>query len=283
VATQVDIAVSYDVSNEFFAVWLDRRMNYSCALFEGTDDLEVAQLNKLAYIHDAAHVEPDKPVLDIGCGWGANLRYLTEDRGVGDATGITLSSAQYEHLRRHPIRNATVQCVNYRDYQPERRFRAVISIGMFEHVASPEDTRTGRHLEIYRDYFRRAWTWTEPGSWFALQSVIAGSVKPRKLAHALELIWGSTTIFPNSMAPELGAICDSVAPYWEVVEVKTRREHYMRTADEWRKRLHAHENQIVERWGVERFREYDRYLAACVLAFENGYQALAQLSLRRVD
>ena len=281
-STKADIAVSYDVSNEFFRLWLDERMNYSCALFEGTDHLEVAQVNKLRWMHDAARVEPGKRVLDIGCGWGALLRYLTQERGVRDATGITLSEAQYTSLREARLPGVRVECVSYRDWHPERRFDAVISIGMFEHIATPEDARTGRHVELYRDYFRRAWEWTTPGAWFGLQSVI-GALLPRQREALRELGWATATVFPGAITPRIEAIAAAVSPYWEIMELRTRREHYERTSAEWLRRLRTQRATIEERWGEARFLEYERYLAACVRMFHEGYQSLAQLSLRRID
>jgi cyclopropane-fatty-acyl-phospholipid synthase len=282
VSNKTEIAISYDVSNEFFRLWLDENMNYSCALFEGTDSLEAAQKNKLRWIHDAARVEPGKRVLDIGCGWGANLRYLTQERGVREAWGITLSEAQFTHLREARLPGVTVECVSYRDWQPARRFGAVTSIGMFEHIATPEEARAGRHVEIYRDYFRRVWEWTEPGAWFGLQTVIGG-LMPRKRDELRELGWATYTIFPGAITPRIEAIAAAVNPYWEIMELRTRREHYERTTAEWGRRLRAQRSTIEARWGEARFHEYERYLAACGMAFRKGYQSLAQLALRRID
>src|SRR5215813_5699777 len=114
-STQADIQVSYDVDNEFFRLWLDERMNYTCALFEGTDSLEEAQLKKLAWLSEAAHVGKESTVLDIGCGWGANLEFLATARGVKAAHGITLSPAQAAEIRRREIPNVTADVVSYLD------------------------------------------------------------------------------------------------------------------------------------------------------------------------
>jgi cyclopropane-fatty-acyl-phospholipid synthase len=277
-----EIAVSYDVSNEFFSLWLDERMTYSCALWEGADGLEAAQTNKLRWMHDAARVSPEKRVLDIGCGWGSLLGYLSRERGVGDATGITLSEAQHDHVRSRRFPGVTVECVSYRDYRPARRFDAAISIGMFEHIATPAESHDGRHVEIYRDYFRRVWEWTTPGAWFALQSVI-GALVPRDPRELRELGWATATIFPGAITPRIEAISAAVNPYWEIMELRTRREHYERTSAEWLRRLRARQDIIAARWGEARFLEYERYLEACVNAFHRGYQSLAQLALRRID
>ena len=281
-STREDIAVTYDVANDFFRLWLDERMIYSCALFEGTDDLETAQVNKLRYFHDGTRVTPDKRVLDIGCGWGGNLEFLARDMGVRDVTGITLSEAQYKEVAAKAAPGVSVECVSYKDYRPEEKFDAAISIGMFEHVATPEQARSGQHVEVYRDYFRRVWEWTNPGSWFGLQSVISLRI-PRDRRHLRWLGWGTSTIFPGAITPRLEAIMASVNPYWEVVEVKTRREHYARTTAEWLRRLKRSERAIRERWGDELFAEYEEYLGGCVMVFDKGYQSLVQILLRRTD
>lgn len=281
-STREDIAVTYDVANDFFRLWLDERMIYSCALFEGTDDLETAQVNKLRYFHDGTRLTPDKRVLDIGCGWGGNLEFLARDMGVRDATGITLSEAQFKEVKARAVPGVSVECVSYKDYRPAEKFDAAISIGMFEHVATPEQARSGEHVDVYRDYFRRVWEWTNPGSWFGLQSVISLRI-PRDRRDLRFLGWGTSTIFPGAITPRLEAIMASVNPYWEVVEVKTRREHYARTTAEWLRRLKGNEATVRERWGEELFAEYEQYLRGCVMVFDKGYQSLVQILLRRTD
>ena len=94
-STQEEVEVSYDVSNEFFELWLDKKMNYTCALFDGTDDLEEAQVKKLNRLSRFAGIDENtQSVLDIGCGWGANMEHQSEVNNVPDVHGITLSSAQ---------------------------------------------------------------------------------------------------------------------------------------------------------------------------------------------
>ncbi len=281
-STKADIAVTYDVSNDFFSLWLDRRMIYSCALFEGTDDLEQAQINKLKWFHDKARVIPQKRVLDIGCGWGGLMEFLTGEMGVKDVTGITLSRAQYSAIKEKAVSGISVEFVSYLDYQPQKKFDALISIGMFEHIATPEQVRGGENIRIYRDYFRRAWEWTTPGAWFGLQSVI-GALLPRKREDLRNLGWGTSTIFPGAITPRPEAILAAVNPYWEVMELWTRREHYAKTAAAWLHRLQQHESVVRERWGDKTFEDYYRYLSGCVMVFEKGYQSLAQIVLRRID
>ncbi|WP_411888286.1 class I SAM-dependent methyltransferase [Hydrocarboniphaga effusa] len=278
-----EIDITYGVNNDFFRLWLDQSMTYTCALFlDGDETLEQAQRNKHQFLSRCAHVAPGQRVLDIGCGWGANLNHIAREEKVAEAVGITLSKDQYEEILARKIPNSTVEYVDYRHYTPPpRSFDAVISIGMFEHVATPEQTRRGEHLDIYRNYFRRAWEWSRPGAWFGLQTVVGGRV-PRGSALK-EIGWVTSKIFPGAISPRLEAIFESVLPYWEIVQLNTRREHYARTTTEWRARLRQNEGQIRENWGDAVYVEYERYLSACVMAFEEGYQSLAQFSLRRLD
>jgi cyclopropane-fatty-acyl-phospholipid synthase len=281
---KADVAVSYDVDNEFFRLWLDRRMNYTGAVFsEGADDdLEAAQLAKLATLYRYGRIVPDSRVLDIGCGWGGNLEYLAVDRGVREVHGITLSEAQYAEISRRSLPRVTATCVDYRDYTPPVRFDTIMSICMIEHVCTPRQARAGEAVARYRDLFYRAWAWSRPGAHFALQCIVRNRA-PRQAADIRELGWVTSEIFPGGMTPRMEDIVMAVNPYWEILEVRTRREDYLRTCEHWRSRLRGHEQLIRERWGEQLYLDYDRYLTACIRAFKMHYQSMAQWSLRRID
>jgi cyclopropane-fatty-acyl-phospholipid synthase len=281
-STQREVQVSYDVSNEFFRLWLDERMNYTCGVFEGTDNLEEAQVKKLNVIHDFAHITPGKRVLDIGCGWGANIEFLALDKGVRDVHGVTLSPAQYEEIKRRNVPNVTAHCKDFFEYEPAAKFDALTSICMIEHVASPKEAREGRAVDLYRRYFQKAHRITEPGSWFGLQTILRNFV-PRNRDDIRDVGWVTYAIFPGGITPRMEDIVQAVNPYWEVVEMKTRREDYGKTCWHWRDRLRKNEALIREKWGDEVFADYDRYLTTCVRAFDKHYQSLAQWSLRRID
>ncbi len=136
-STQREVEVSYDVSNEFFRLWLDERMHYTSAVFEHENEtLEQAQVNKSRILYDFAELSPEKTVLDIGCGWGANLEYVVQ-RGIKEAHGITLSSAQFEEINARKIPNLKAWCVDYRDYKPAEKYDGLISIEMIDHLCSP--------------------------------------------------------------------------------------------------------------------------------------------------
>ncbi len=282
-----DITFSYDVSNDFFRLWLDERMNYTSAVYdEGphapTDSLELAQMNKLAILHDYARIRPNMSVLDIGCGWGANLQYLAVDRGVHDVHGITLSDAQHDEIMSRRLPNVTASVCDYRDYEPPTKFDALVSICMLEHTATPEQVRTGKHMAVYQDYFRRAHAWTRPGAHFALQTILRTAI-PRNRKDIEDMAHITYTMFPGGFAVRLSEVMGAVGRYWEVIKVTTRRLDYLRTCDQWLARLREHEAVIRERYGDRVFNDYDRYLAACVTAFDKQYVSLAQYSLKRID
>ena len=106
-STQAEVQVSYDVGNEFFRLWLDKRMNYTCGIYDETDDLDEAQVAKLNFLHDYSKITEEGSILDIGCGWGANIEFLARDKGIKDVHGITLSPAQYEEINAREIPNVT--------------------------------------------------------------------------------------------------------------------------------------------------------------------------------
>jgi cyclopropane-fatty-acyl-phospholipid synthase len=287
-STQEQVEVSYDVSNEFFRLWLDERMNYTCGIFDEddqnwhTDSLEKAQLRKLAWHHDSARLTPDKRVLDIGCGWGANIEYQAVDRGVKEVHGITLSRAQGDEIMRRKIPGVTATVCSYLDYKPEKRFDALISICMMEHIASPEEARSGKHIDLYRNYFRLAHEWTNPGSYFSLQTILRNRF-PRTRKEIQDIGFCTYKIFPGGISLRLEDVVMSVNPYWEIVTVKTRRTDYQKTCQHWLDRLRDHESLVRSKWGSQVFEDYDRYLSTCVWAFEKHYQSLAQYTLRRID
>lgn len=276
------VEVSYGIDNDFYSIFLDSKRIYSCALFEGTSDLDEAQINKLSFIADAAHVTPGSTVLDIGCGWGGNLAFLTGERGVARAVGLTLSEQQYDEAQKYRSSKIDVQLTDYRDYVPPHLFDSVVSIGMFEHIATPTQARSGKSVHLYREYFRKVWEWTKPGAWFGLQSVIQTRL-PRDLSFIRDIGSVIQGIFPGATAPRFEEIYVAVNPYWEVVEMHTRREHYARTCAAWHDSLVRNEKFVVERWGRERFEEYERFFRRISEAFSEGYGSLGQFSLRRID
>jgi cyclopropane-fatty-acyl-phospholipid synthase len=282
-SSQSDVEVSYDVSNEFFRLWLDERMNYTCAVYESpTQSLEAAQLNKLKILSDFAKLTPEKSLLDIGCGWGACLEYAVTARKAKRAVGVTLSRSQAEEVMARKLPGVELHIADFMKWEAKEKFDSVISICMMDHLCSPEEARKGKAVDIYRQYFKKVWEQTNPGAWFGLQTILRNRV-PRNKKDLEDIYFCTHVIFPGGLNPRLEDIIQAVNPYWEVVSCVTRRTDYQRTTGEWLRRMKTHEKTIRQKWGDKVFDDYDRYLSTCVRAFDQHYSSLAQYELRRID
>ncbi len=278
-STQREVEVAYDISNEFFRLWLDESMHYTSASYvTGKESLEEAQRNKSKILADYAQVTADALTLDIGCGWGANLEYLSH-RGVKRAHGITLSTAQAEEITRRKFPGVTAWVCDYKDYVPTEKYDALISIEMIDHLCSPAQARAGEAVDLYRTYFQKCATWVKPGSYFGFQAILRDRI-PRTRADIADLKFTADVIFPGGLNPRLEELVAAVRPYWEIVEMRTQRECYGRTTAEWLRRMKLHETTIRDRWGDKLFDDYDRYLSTCVRAFKNEWSSDVQMKLR---
>jgi len=281
-SNQRQIEVSYDVSNEFFRLWLDENMHYTSASYlTGNETLEVAQLQKCKILYDYAEMNTDKTVLDIGCGWGANLQYLALDRGVKKADGITLSPAQAAEIERRKLPGVTAWVCDYKDFQPAQPYDALISIEMIDHLVSPAQAKDGQAVDIYRQYFSKVAQWVKPGACFGFQAILRNKV-PRTKKDLLDLQFTADVIFPGGLNPRLEEMITAAHPAWEVLEVRTQRESYGKTTAEWYRRMQLHEKEIRAKWGDQVYDDYDRYLSTCVRAFDNHWSSDVQMKLRKV-
>lgn len=280
-STQRDIEVSYDVSNEFFRLWLDDRMHYTSASFlHPSESLEQAQINKSKILYDYAEITPDKLVLDIGCGWGANIEYLVS-QGVKRIHGITLSTAQREEIMARKLEGVWTKVVDYREYEPEEKYDALQSIEMIDHLCSPAQARLGKAIDIYRGYFKKLHGWVKPEACFGFQAILRNRV-PRTRKDLEDLAFTADVIFPGGLNPRLEELVAAVNPYWEVLELRTQRTCYGKTTGEWLRRMREHEGDIRQRWGSEVYDDYERYLDTCVRAFKNHWSSDVQMKLRQI-
>ncbi len=281
-STQKEIEVSYDVSNEFFRLWLDERMHYTSAVFENEgDSLEKAQENKSRILYDFAEVTKDKSVLDIGCGWGANLEYVVR-RGAKDAHGITLSTAQAEEIESRKLPGVKIWVVDYKDFKPTMKYDSLISIEMIDHLCSPAQAAKGMAVDIYRSYFNKLAEWVKPGATFGFQAILRNRV-PRTKQDIADLKFTADVIFPGGLNPRLEDLIMAVNPSWEILELHTRRRDYGKTTGEWLRRMRAHEKTIRAKWGDQVFDDYDRYLSTCVRGFANHWASDVQMKLKKIE
>ncbi|WP_067534015.1 SAM-dependent methyltransferase [Nocardia crassostreae] len=274
VAAAAAIRHHYDVDSEFYRLWLDDSMTYSCALRENPDDtLELAQAHKLRFHCDAVRAEHARAVLDIGCGWGSTLRRLAGEYGVARSVGLTLSPSQAEFITARGYPGVDVRTENWLHYEPDTRFDGIISIGAFEHFARPGDTAAEK-VRLYSEFFERCRGWlTEDGA-LSLQTIVYANTDPR---HANSFI--QREVFPEADLPTLAEIIAAAEGIFEVRTLVNGRLDYAWTCEQWARRLRerrAAATGLVSGAVVER---YLRYLTMSALGFRMGKIGLVRLVL----
>lgn len=270
----------YDVGNDFYALWLDRRLVYSCAYFETpATSIDAAQEAKLDLICRKLRLEPGMRLLDIGCGWGSLVAFAAERYGV-EATGITLSAAQAESAdadigRRGLEDRARVMVRDYRDLDGLGPFDAVASVGMFEHV--------GR--ERLAEYFAAALTALRSGGLFlnhGIATTATGGLVGRRWLRFGDGGFLGRYVFPDG---ELVSVEDAVGfargAGFELLDVQSLRPHYALTLRAWVERLEGSAADARALVGEEVYRTWRLYMAAARGGFEDGSLDVTQLLLAR--
>lgn len=266
------IAFHYDVSNDFYALWLDAQRVYSCAYFETPEDtLDQAQQNKLEHICRKLRLQRGERLLDIGCGWGALVCWAARHHGVR-AHGITLSQAQYDYVQQRIIDEGqedrvTVEMRDYRDLPGEAVYDKVASIGMFEHVGLA-------NMSTYLGVVQRV---LRPGGLF-LNHGITHDEEGWNRTVDTEFI--SRYVFPDG---ELDCVSNIQLGMeragFEIQDVEALRRHYALTLRHWVQRLEANRDAALCQVDEPTYRIWRLYMAACALEFEAGgtgvYQILA--------
>ena len=276
------IRFHYDMGNDFYRLFLDRGMIYSCAYFRTPDDdLDAAQEAKLEHICRKLDLRPGERLLDIGCGWGGLIEYASSRYGV-DATGITLSEQQAAYARGR-IANAglddrcRVHVLDYRALPLDARFDKIVSVGMVEHVGR-------RNL---RRYFADTLRHLEPGGLFLNHGIVSleAATSLRRSASRSLRRWTSFVerhVFPDG---ELVTAAELLQPAeaagFELRDAENLREHYVLTLRHWVQRLETNGAAAVACGGQHAWRTWRLYLAASASAFATGRIAVTQLLLAR--
>lgn len=273
----------YDLSNDFYRLWLDPNMVYSGALWEDGDTLEQAQIRKLEHHITSARAQGGARVLDIGCGWGAILRRLVENHGVKQAMGLTLSDAQASWVRSLGLPNVAVRVESWVDHVPEGPYDAIISIGAFEHFARLESSEAEK-VESYRKFFERCQQWLRPDGYLSLQTFAYGATRTRSEARSAPATrFLAEEIFRETDPPRLVNIAEATEGTFEVVALRNDRRDYARTCRTWLKNLKDNRAQAVRVVGEEAVVRYERYLEYSFLGFESGNLALYRITLKRIN
>jgi cyclopropane-fatty-acyl-phospholipid synthase len=262
----------YDVSNEFYSLWLDRAMVYSCAYFETPGlDLDAAQQAKLEHICRKLSLQPGEKFLDIGCGWGALVIHAAQRYGV-QAHGVTLSPQQLK-VARERIEQAglagqvTVELLDYRDLPGESVYDKVASVGMFEHVGL-------KNLPVYFSTVHRM---LKPRGLF-LNHGITHDSEGWQPNVSTEFI--NRYVFPDGQLDTISNVQRAMErSKFEIADVESLRPHYAMTLRHWVARLEHNRASALQYVNEATYRVWRLYMAACALQFESGeigiYQVLA--------
>ena len=274
------IQFHYDVSDDFYALWLDPRRVYSCAYYrEDSMTLAQAQEAKLDLICRKLALKPGERFLDIGAGWGALMLWAAEHYGV-DATGITLSKNQHAHVQqmiksRGLEGRVRMELLDYRNMDTSRTFDKIASVGMFEHVG---------HANMPA-YFRKVCSLLKPGGLVLNHGITAGGPDHGQLGAGMgDFI--EKYIFPGGELLHISQVLrDMTLGGLEMVDTENLRPHYARTLWAWSDALEAQldaaQRVLASTSDAVRsgkiLRAYRLYLAGSAMSFEQGWISLHQI------
>ena len=262
-----DVSSHYDIGNDFYSLWLDDTLSYSCAYFKNENDtLYDAQMNKIHHTLKKLNLKEGESLLDLGCGWGTLLIEAAKKYKV-KGLGITLSEEQYKKFSERIVEEnlqdyLEVKLMDYRDLEKSGlTFDKVVSVGMLEHVG-----RTNYDL-----YFKNVNAVLKEGGVFVLH-YISGMRETEGDA------WIKKYIFPGGMIPSLREIINvSVENNYCTVDVESLRLHYAKTLLEWHKNFEDNIDEIATKFDEKFIRMWRMYLCSCAAAFNNNVTDLHQI------
>jgi len=262
----------YDVSDDFYGLWLDARRVYSCGYFRRPDDtLDMAQEQKLDHICRKLMLKPGERFLDIGCGWGALVRWAAQHYKVR-ATGITLSHNQYEYARQRIQEEnlgelCDVQLLDYRDIPEREPYDKIASVGMFEHVGR-------KNLPVY---FGKIFRLLKPGGLVMNHGITLNSPEQRELGSDIGSFIDEY-VFPGGELTHISHVLAEMAEQGlESWDVESLRQHYARTLWHWVERLEGNAERALAYVGEKKYRVWRIYMAGSAHAFERGWMSIYQV------
>lgn len=258
-SSKTDVQDHYDIGNDFYKLWLDDTLTYSCAYFTNGnhDDLKQAQLDKVDHILQKLNPEPGKTLLDIGCGWGTLMLTAAEKYGL-KVTGVTLSQEQFDLVqnRIHEKGLEDVAEVRLEDYRElgKEQWDYITSVGMFEHVGKEN---LGIYFQDVNRYLK------DDGV-----ALIHGITRQQGGAYNG---WINKYIFPGGYVPGLTEnVGHIVATGMQIFDMEPLRRHYQRTLEIWDANFNAKRAEVEKMMGTRFTRMWDMYLQACAASFQSG-------------
>ena len=266
-----EVQSHYDIGNDFYRLWLDETMSYSCAYFKSDEDsLYQAQVNKAEHILEKLQLKEGMTLLDIGCGWGFLLKLAAKKYGV-KGVGITLSEEQCSQFKKDIEEEGLsdrleVRLMDYRELEKSgMEFDRIVSVGMLEHVGRGN----------YGIFLQNAAKVLKPGGLFLLHYISA-------LREHEGDAWIKKYIFPGGVIPSLREIINLMPDYnFYTLDVESLRRHYSKTLLCWRENFLKHRDEIEAQKGTEFTRMWELYLAACAATFHNGIIDLHQILMSK--
>ena len=266
---RASIAYHYDVGNEFYHLWLDPEMVYSCAYFrDEQQSLADAQREKLDYLCRKLRLQPGQTLLDIGCGWGALAIHAARHYGV-TVHGITLSEAQqrfaHERVQAEGLeQQVKIELCDYRDLPTETKYDRVVSVGMFEHVG----------IKNFPTYFGTVKRVLKPGGLF-LNHGITSETSWHRTPSTLFI---NRYIFPDGELARISDVADAMEKAgFEVLDTEGLRRHYAYTLRHWVRALEANREQAVRLTSEATYRLWRLYMAGSAFFFNKGSIGVHQL------
>ncbi len=259
-----NISYHYDRGDEFYSLYLDKTMTYSCAYFKNSDDsLEQAQLNKYDHIARKLLLQPNESLLDIGCGWGGMLIYAAQKYGI-TGVGNTLSKNQYEYVARK-VKALGLQDrlkVLYRDYRHlSGKFDKVVSIGMFEHVGK----------KFIPTFIQKVSELLKTGGLGLLHTI-------GKDSHSTSDPWINKYIFPGSYLPTLHEVaCEMGKTGFSILDVENLRLHYAKTLEKWVENYERNIECVRELFDEAFVKRWRLFLISSAAGFRYGESRLFQI------
>nr|7QOS_A Chain A, Cyclopropane-fatty-acyl-phospholipid synthase [Aquifex aeolicus VF5]7QOS_B Chain B, Cyclopropane-fatty-acyl-phospholipid synthase [Aquifex aeolicus VF5] len=261
----------YDLGNDFYRLWLDKSMTYSCAFFEDPSmSIDEAQSLKRRMIYEKLQLKEGDTLLDIGCGWGSIILESAELYNV-KSVGITLSDNQYEYVKEEIKKRGLqdkveVYKLHYVDLPKlGRKFNKVVSVGMFEHVGK----------ENYETFFNTVYRVMEEGGLFLLHTI--GKLHPDTQSR-----WIRKYIFPGGYLPSISEIVESFRDMdFTLIDFDNWRMHYYWTLKKWKERFYENLDKIRNMFDDRFIRMWELYLTASAVSFLIGSNYVFQTLLSK--
>lgn len=266
-----EVQSHYDIGNDFYKLWLDETMSYSCGYFKSEDDsLYQAQVNKVDYILKKLCLKEGMNLLDIGCGWGFLLIEAAKKYGI-HGLGITLSREQHDEFKRRIEAEGLtdqleVRLMDYRDLEKtDLQFDRIVSVGMVEHVGRGN----------YQQFIDCAAHVLKPGGLFLLHFISALKEHPGDP-------WIKKYIFPGGVVPSLREMLTCMAEAdFHTLDIENLRNHYNRTLLCWERSFREHAGEVRQMFDERFVRMWDMYLSSCAATFHNGIIDIHQILMSK--